>query len=529
MTLRFYEHYFTASRMRGGFFTLDRSAGLSPEEVDELEKKGEYNPPLRLPGEPSEDDIRRLFPECVAYYRLRSSGRYAFLHSVYTGRTNHTPNRFGNFFSHSLILQEGEPVCSAKLVFDKAVFRTSLSLEEDAAYQSSLSTCEIDIDPEDATSRQSVFRGFVDFLQAHPKGSFIFARIFDLIVGGKIARRGYNIIIRDQKENLSDWVLAVNFFLPQVVANKISFASYVCDPKKNLFEIAGIVPECGNVRLDEQYSTLVDALKDDDYTSKHEYTACLLRIITQGKYEHWQLLLELLDAFEVTAADDRMNAPAKICLVLMDIENKGLEDVKVLLGPAVGPARSIVERTVRDRNPDIYLAFILEQLARRHSFEEREQAYLQLYREQLSANEHFRRTVVTLFNDAYLDMLPADEKRRGALSILLQTDVKESAPVGHLHALFWHAASFFDDDKVALSEKMGMIAPFIERYKAEEIGENAPILRLVMELFTILRSGQPRRILERWESYRPLWESDDADRQSRNVYTLFEQIIFVQG
>ena len=39
-------------------------------------------------------------------FQMNQPNRFVYLHSKYTGRANHTPDRFGHFFSHSVILKD---------------------------------------------------------------------------------------------------------------------------------------------------------------------------------------------------------------------------------------------------------------------------------------------------------------------------------------------------------------------------------------------------------------------------------------
>ena len=113
------EHYYTTSKFKNGLFTLDQAKFLNADEVDALEKSGVYQTASGLNNNPTDEEINSDFPITFAFYKLPSSGRFVYLRSQYTGRANHTPDRFGNFFSHSVILKESQPASPASFFFNQ--------------------------------------------------------------------------------------------------------------------------------------------------------------------------------------------------------------------------------------------------------------------------------------------------------------------------------------------------------------------------------------------------------------------------
>lgn len=102
-------HYTSCRRGQGGgkgFQTRATSAGVRPDEQREIEARGGYTPPRDLLDEPTREDIERDFPVVFRFYRL-SSGRYALTRSQYSGQDY--SQRWGNFFAHTLVLDDGAP------------------------------------------------------------------------------------------------------------------------------------------------------------------------------------------------------------------------------------------------------------------------------------------------------------------------------------------------------------------------------------------------------------------------------------
>ncbi len=110
-----------------GFQTYAMSEGITDDERREIERLSLYVPPTNLPGQPGKEEIDAHFPVALRFFKLKSE-RFGICRSQYVGQDY--SRRFGNYFSHTLLLENGffpvYPVqaCAA------APFRKSLSPDE---------------------------------------------------------------------------------------------------------------------------------------------------------------------------------------------------------------------------------------------------------------------------------------------------------------------------------------------------------------------------------------------------------------
>lgn len=305
------QHYYTSSSTMGGLSTLDSSNGLSQAEISHLENHIIYTPPIGLLSVSEKSDIERLFPKNISFFRLKNN-RFVYLHSTYTGRSNHTPNRFGNFFSHSIILEENAPPSFfavsilppsnnflAKMAgtdYKPFLFKQSFPIDEDISYRHSLEQVTLSID-DSAKITEHFFDAFCDFINVPNRTSF-FARIIDWIAEGWFSTKGHNITICDTKDNLQDWVLAIDFFLPRVIANQISFASYVEHPSEMNFQITGVVPENQIDKLESKYK-YINTTKASDHSPSGTFARYLVNCIRHQDITAWTLIAQLTDKLKM--------------------------------------------------------------------------------------------------------------------------------------------------------------------------------------------------------------------------------------
>ena len=284
------EHYYTTSKFKNGLHTLDNSKFLSADEVDSLEKSGVYQTAYGLNNNPTDEEIETNFPVNIAFYKLPNQpNRFVYLHSKYTGRANHTPDRFGNFFSHSVILKDVQPDFPAIHFFNQFNFKKVFTLQEDEIFKPSLEEREIQVD---IKLLSQTFFSFCNFFTKE-NNLEIFANVIDIIVNGVLNTKGSGITICGEKERIMEIISAVNFCLPQHIANKLSFATYVNNPSRYPFQLTGIIPECGITNLDSRYYTLINVTSILNYQPKHDYTKFLVNVINENSdssFEQWKSL-----------------------------------------------------------------------------------------------------------------------------------------------------------------------------------------------------------------------------------------------
>ena len=526
--LNFKEHYFTSSKYKGGFFTLDNSQDLRKEEIVELEKKGLYNPAIKLPSSPTEGEIETLFPENIAFFRLKSSGRFVFLHSKYTGKTNHSVDRFGNFFTHSLILSEGEPTFPAKFIFDKADFKKSFNLHEDISFTPQLKTDKIiRFENSDFTSEE-LFRFFQTFILAEPKRINLLAKVFDLIAEGKIAKPGYNITICDKKINLNDLLLSINYFLPRNIANKISFASYVDNPDSANypFEITGIIPECGIEKLPEQYFNLVDSIKHADYFACQPYTKLLMEIISSGNYSNWKNLLKEVEEFEIDELNQKINAPALFVDFKNNIQHKTMEDFNALLLLNLSKNKEIqVKHFFLEKRPDIYLDFIRTELRKEvlksYNLKGKLEAFGKLYVEHFAENETFRTTLLSQFVESFRDELSSDEKIAASVHVLTISNCLNVSPKSWVSEKMEEADLWFENESIDIENKLDALQSLNKKYSLQDFENLIPNIMKVKALDNLITGAKNGNLLKHVDKYKSVLKSlKDSERQTVFVLAL---------
>jgi hypothetical protein len=517
--LSFKEHYFTASKHKGGFNTLDFTEGLRKEEINELEKKGIYNPPVKLPTNPTEEQMESLFPTNISFFKLKSSGKYVFLHSKYIGKANDSVSRHGNYFSHSLILTESNPSYPVKFVFEKATFKNSFSVEEDEAYTPKLKVeQQFEID-NDAFWLENMFRDFQTFLIQEPYRINVFSKVFDLILEGKIAKAGYNITICDKKENLTDLILAVNYFLPVSLANKVSFATYVDNPDSinYPFEIIGIIPECGIDRLPEQYFNLVEANKFSDYKANQPYTKLLTEIIANGDYSNWKNLLNEAEEFEVVELNQKLNAPASFIEFKVNVLNKTAEDFKELLLQLTEKKKVELKEFVLNKNVELYLNYVLLELGKITadtfaSTSKKCDSFLSLYTQNFKNASPLSQDLFLQFTEGFRDKFTGLEKSKVSLFILSNLNCTELR-LKNIDEVLQSADFYFEEESISFEEKLNAIQGF-DKYRFNDI-ENEKIKHIMSfkkydDLKALALKGS---LYSQWSSYKKdLLNLKESDR-----------------
>jgi|GEM_PF-3730837 len=111
-----------------GFNTFSMSDGLTREDKEELVRfAGTYTPPDHLPHQPTSEELSK-FPVAFSFFRLRT-GRFAICRTCYVGR-DYGGVRWGNFFSHALVLENGFWPFYPVELWNSPLFDSKLTPEE---------------------------------------------------------------------------------------------------------------------------------------------------------------------------------------------------------------------------------------------------------------------------------------------------------------------------------------------------------------------------------------------------------------
>lgn len=113
----------------GAFSVWAKSADVTKAECDEIVKLMSYRKPSNAPYEPTDEELRTLFPKKYCYYQL-SSGRKCITLTTYVGKVySDMDARNGNFIIHAFIFKDLDgfnPFGFMKL----NIFKTNLSYTE---------------------------------------------------------------------------------------------------------------------------------------------------------------------------------------------------------------------------------------------------------------------------------------------------------------------------------------------------------------------------------------------------------------
>lgn len=220
-----------------GFQTFAMSDGISQEEKREIERFGLYVPLTDLPTQPSDAEINAKFPVAFRFFRLES-GRYAINQARYIGQDY--SGRYGNYFSHTLVLESGTFPAYPIQWYNSSLFRSTLTLEE-ANVQTTpppLPTLELADLEAGKTLRLEDITTFIEEQGMDTLKQMLSAAMsFD-----KEHRR---LVISDTRENTATWIAAIQMAFPLELAHLCTFSTYTHDPAAMNIMISG-VPRTGS-------------------------------------------------------------------------------------------------------------------------------------------------------------------------------------------------------------------------------------------------------------------------------------------
>jgi hypothetical protein len=488
------EHYYTTSKFKNGLHTLDNSKFLSADEVDSLEKLGVYQTASGLNNNPTDAEIENNFPVNIAFFKLPvQPNRFVYLHSKYTGRANHTPDRFGNFFSHSVILKDAQPDFSAIHFFNQFDFKKEFTIQEDENFKPYLVEREIQVD---VRMPSQTFFNFCNFF-TQEKNLEVFATVIDSIVNGALNAKGSNITICGEREKIREIILAVNFFLPQHIANKISFATYVNNPSRYPFQLTGIIPECGITTLDSRYYTLINVDSVSNYEPKHDYTKFLVNAIndkSDSSFEQWKALNAELKSLGITEPNSRLNAPIAYQEFVSEIFLKKIQDLRNLLSMNL-PSEKVLElkKITIEKNPELYLEFVLDELksakTRAYTFNEKRDAYSRVYLEHFENNKQFRENYLSYLVDVFREGLSATEKSQASLHILSTSNCNDITP-NWINERLQEADFFFENEFIDIEQRVDEIKMLNEKYNLNLFQNSIPNIMKIKSFDDIRKAAE---------------------------------------
>ena len=219
-------HYTSCRRGMGGFAGFQvraRTEGIDKEDEAELVQLGGYDPPGDAPPEPTAEELRTGFPRAFRFARL-PSGAQGIILSSYVGQDY--SGRWGNFFAHSLVLQDllGDrwPID----LFEWEGWRNGLSPEEDVdADPPPLDPVDLDAIP---SAESFSFELLAEFLSGDGNRTSVLARMVRALFLREETSRP--VVVRDTPLHGLFWIACVQKCFPPQLMDGFSFSTFQYNP-----------------------------------------------------------------------------------------------------------------------------------------------------------------------------------------------------------------------------------------------------------------------------------------------------------
>lgn len=237
LNMKLLQLYYTSCKQGrssgSGFQVYAASEGLTEEEIIELERLCMYVAPSHLPSQPTPEEIKQDFPISFSSFQLKS-GRYGICQSVYVGKDY--SERFGNYFSHALILEEGAWPFPPSLMYGSKHIRTGLSEAELEIDHKPEPLPTIYLDNPNGISPASVR----DFLKEQNRYTYL-----QNMLDGLMEREGSPgaFILAAEQADIPYWIAAIQLSFPVQIANNLSFSTYIFDPDREDYAISVTMDE----------------------------------------------------------------------------------------------------------------------------------------------------------------------------------------------------------------------------------------------------------------------------------------------
>lgn len=218
------QHYYTSCKGKG-FQTNAASSGLDEDTIRFLERIGLYIPPLSMPSRPTDEDLKK-FPVSLSYFRLQDQIS-VINNSTYVGKDY--SGRFGNYFSHSLVIDDFNN--NRKNILPIQLWGSPVWVVKE---------CESSELPQLESLEAGSFINWdkiSNFLDSNDHLSRFPYLLTAVIEGLKIKKR---IIIVDSNQNIALWIAAVTHLIPRDLAKQITFSTYNKNPYALDILICGI-------------------------------------------------------------------------------------------------------------------------------------------------------------------------------------------------------------------------------------------------------------------------------------------------
>lgn len=370
--MNIHHQIYAATCKNRGFGVFYQSPGLSlmgEDTLNVIKKNATYKEPYLLN---SNTEVDR-YPVNYEYYYVPKVGgvRSVLAFSKYTGATNHTPDRKGNFITHSVVFDGSLDNCHIPCLMESIPFKRSLTIEEEANFMAPMDTFEFTEE-----NKLSLVTKNIRFLNASECYINAFLEVIDMILGGWLDCKGKNITISaPTNQECIDLIFAIYSILPSYIINHFSFATYVVSPSIVSFQICGVIPECGVTKLDPEYFKLIRVdIPSNTYTPAYKFTRILKGWIANERVEKIVNIEKLFHDYGITRLDKSVEIPFTIEEFKEGISNKSLSELNAILrGDSLvqQKQRKDLHDYVFRENPNLYLEYITQEaksyIAKKHS------------------------------------------------------------------------------------------------------------------------------------------------------------------
>lgn len=319
-------YFFTASKKKGGFFTLAKTQNLKDDFLEaKILSKGflSYSKPSNVEEPKNFQDLAK-FPVSYRFFEVEGLRLYSVIH--YTGQSNHTP-RYGNYFADTVCvnINDAAEVNNTRPynIFTNSdiYWRAGVTVEEEKEIPDVLEQLQLHLEN---NQLQLIVEKIIDELTEQNLESNIanLCHILAIVLEEALKRPRRKIIIYGTEKEVRNWVLIVTTLLPAQFLNVISFASYFENPLYSPFFINGLIPG-GTVmpalfeQNEDRYRVILLNQPSSYYSHCNEYTLLLCLLIRQKGVNHiLELLNEDYSLFGVTQLDSSINQVAKFHAIL---------------------------------------------------------------------------------------------------------------------------------------------------------------------------------------------------------------------
>lgn len=228
--------YYTSTKhgrsSRTGFQVYAASEGLTEEEIVEMEQFCTYMPPDHLSRQPTEEEIQKDFPISLSTFQLKS-GRYGIAQSAYVGKDY--SGRYGNFFTHILVVEEGEWTFPPVFLYKSPYFRKSLTDAEADITEQPPPLPPLFISEPNGVLTESVVQ---NFLQQNNRYDMLRKMVDGLI---QLNGKSHSIMLAANDDEIPYWIAGMQLAFPEKIAHHITFTTYAYDPFRDHFVINGVL------------------------------------------------------------------------------------------------------------------------------------------------------------------------------------------------------------------------------------------------------------------------------------------------